>query len=238
MRKKMNLSQYCGMALLSLGLAGCSALKQNLLEGPELSAVGSGLTQETAVDITESTSEAQSLSSDWIGGPTDYFRDSRARRVGDLISVRIGINDNANINSSSDRSRRASANGTATFNVGAFGFIGDGAGSGNASNDSASSGKGTVSRSEKLNLALTVIVRKVYANGNMLVEGSQEVLVNFEKRVVHVSGIVDPRFIAADNSVDYSKIAEARVSYGGSGKISDTQKPRWGMQLWDKISPF
>jgi flagellar L-ring protein FlgH len=234
----MNLYQYCGMTLLCLGLAGCSALKQDLLDGPALSPVGSGLTQETSEVTTGSTSAAQPLADDWVGGPTDYFRDARARRVGDLISVRIGINDNANINSSSDRSRKASANGKATFNVGVYGIIGEGAGSGNASNDSASSGKGTVSRSEKLNLSLTVIVRKVYANGNMLVEGSQEVLVNFEKRVVHVSGIVDPRFIAADNSVDYSKIAEARVSYGGSGKISDTQKPRWGLQLWDKISPF
>ena len=87
-------------------------------------------------------------------------------------------------------------------------------------------------------LALSVVVRDVYPNGTMFVEGSQEVLVSLEKRVVHVSGIVDPRYIASDNSIDYSKIAEARISYGGTGKVSDAQKPRWGVQLWDKLNPF
>jgi flagellar L-ring protein FlgH len=219
-------------------LTGCSAFTQKLIEGPELSPVGSGLTRQVPADMTGSLDRANQASHSWIGGPADYFKDARARHVGDLISVRVGINDNANINSTSDRSRKASSNGTGTFNIGAFGFASHGTGSGTASNDSASSGQGTVTRSEKLNLSLTVVVREVYPNGNMLVEGSQEVLVNMEKRVVHVSGIIDPRFISPDNSVDYSKIAEARVSYGGSGKVSDAQKPRWGVQLWDKINPF
>jgi flagellar L-ring protein precursor FlgH len=207
----LKLGNYLFSALLCIALAGCSAYTQKLIDGPELSPVGSGLTPQVPADATGSIDQAPHAQNSWIGGPADYFRDARARHVGDLISVRIGINDNANINSTSDRSRKASANGTGTFNIGAFGLAGQGTGSGNASNDSASSGQGTVTRSEKLNLSLTVVVRDVYPNGNMLVEGSQEVLVNLEKRVVHVSGIIDPRFISPDNSIDYSKIAEARV---------------------------
>jgi flagellar L-ring protein precursor FlgH len=225
-------------ALICASLCGCSAYTEKLVEGPELSPVGSGLTASQRGEVTGSYVEAASAKKDWVGGPADYFRDSRARHTGDLITVRISINDNANFNSTSDRSRKSSANGSASFDLGIGPLAGKGSGTGAAKNDSASSGQGTVTRSEKLNVSLTVIVRDVYPNGTMLVEGSQEVLVNLEKRIVHVSGIVDPRFINTDNSVDYSKIAEARISYGGSGKVSEAQKPRWGVQLWDKFSPF
>ena len=225
-------------ALLCASLCGCSAYTEKLVEGPDLSPVGSGLSPSQRGDVTGSYVAAASAKPDWVGGPADYFRDSRARHIGDLIGVRIGINDNANFNSTSDRSRKASANGSTSFDLGIGPLSGKGDGTASAKNDSASSGQGTVTRSEKLNLSLTVVVRDVYPNGTMFVEGSQEVLVNLEKREVHVSGIVDPRFINPDNSIDYSKIAEARISYGGTGKISEAQKPRWGVQLWDKFSPF
>ena len=234
----MKLNLVICHALICASLCGCSTYTEKLVEGPDLSPVGSGLSPSQRGDVTGSYVEAASARQDWVGGPADYFRDSRARHTGDLISVRISINDNANFNSTSDRSRKSSANGTASFDLGIGPLVGKGNGTGAAKNDSASSGQGTVTRSEKLNLSLTVVVRDVYPNGTMLVEGSQEVLVNLEKRVVHVSGIVDPRFINSDNSVDYSKIAEARISYGGSGKVSEAQKPRWGVQLWDKFSPF
>lgn len=225
----------CAALLLPILMSGCTPLTNRLMDGPELSPVGSGL---TVGETSPALADAYPAPGDWVGGPADYFRDSRAKRVGDLISVRIGINDNANLNSTSGRSRKGSTNATANFNIAAFAFAGQGSGSGTASNDSASSGQGTVTRSEKLNLTLTVVVRELYPNGNMRVEGSQEILVNMEKRVVHVSGIVDPRLVTPDNSVDYSKIAEARVFYGGAGKISEAQTPRWGTQLWDKINPF
>lgn len=234
----MKLSLVICYGLIFASLGGCSAYTEKLMNGPDLSPVGSGLSPSQRGEVTSSYVAAASAKPDWVGGPADYFRDSRARRTGDLISVRISINDNANFNSTSDRSRKASANGSASFDLGIGPLVGKGDGTGSAKNDSASSGQGTVTRSEKLNLSLTVVVRDVYPNGTMLVEGSQEVLVNMEKRVVQVSGIVDPRFISNDNSIDYSRIAEARISYGGSGKISDAQKPRFGVQLWDKLSPF
>ena len=238
----MNFKSIICLALLCASLGGCSAYTEKLVEGPDLSPVGSGLSPSQRGDVTGTygavSAAAQPSKSDWIGGPADYFRDARAHRSGDLINVRISINDNANFNSTTDRSRKASSNGSGSFNFGIAGLAGSGSGTGAAANNSASSGEGTVTRSEKLNVSLTVIVRDVYPNGNMFVEGSQEVLVNMEKRLVHVSGIIDPRFIGQDNSIDYSKIAEARISYGGNGQVSDAQKPRWGVQLWDKLNPF
>ncbi len=214
-------------------------MTDKLVAGPQLSPV------ENDHDRTLSTGSLQqaytpneSEAQQWIGGPGDYFRDSVARRKGDLITVRIAINDQANFKTSSDTSRKAGSNGSANFNLGFFGLGGTGAGTGATAIDDSASGQGTIARSEKLNVSVAAVVREVLPNGNMVVEGNQQVLVNFERRDVRVTGIIDPRNISKDNSIDYSKIAEARVFYGGLGNASDTQKPRWGAQLWDKISPF
>lgn len=235
----MNYSVSITTLLISLLLTGCSSMTEQLVNGPQLSSVESdqvgGLsTNSLRQAYTPDESEARQ----WIGGPGDYFRDSVARRKGDLITVRIAINDQANFKSSSDTSRKAGSNGSANFNLGLFGLGTTGAGTGTAAIDSSASGQGTIARSEKLNVSVAAVVREVLPNGNMIVEGKQQVLVNFERRDVRVTGIIDPRNISKDNSIDYSKIAEARVFYGGEGKASDTQKLRWGTQLWDKISPF
>ena len=75
-------------------------------------------------------------------------------------------------------------------------------------------------------------------NGNLIISGTQEVRVNFEVRVLTVQGIVRPRDISTENMVSYEKIAEARISYGGRGRMTDVQQPAWGQQLLDMISPF
>jgi flagellar L-ring protein precursor FlgH len=82
------------------------------------------------------------------------------------------------------------------------------------------------------------MVTRVLPNGYLLIEGSQEVEVNFEQRVLHVSGVVRPIDISPENSISYEKIAEARISYGGRGRISEVQQPGWGQQLWDRVAPF
>ena len=214
-------------------------MTDKLTGSPELSPANYARDEKLRVgSITQNESSQETESQQWIGGPGDLFRGSNARRKGDLVTVHIAINDQANFKTSSDRSRKAGFNGAATFNLGFFGLGAAGNGTGTASEDSSSTGQGTVARSEKLNVSMSAIVREVLPNGNMIIEGSQQVLVNYERRDVHVSGIIDPRNIARDNSIDYSKIAEARVFYGGTGSANDSVKPRWGTQLWDKINPF
>ena len=92
-----------------------------------------------------------------------------------------------------------------------------------ASGSADAKGSGSIDRSEKLHLSIAAVVTEVLPEGNLLISGSQEVRVNREVRVLTIAGIVRPYDIADNNMVPYDKIAEARISYGGRGKISEMQ---------------
>jgi flagellar L-ring protein precursor FlgH len=222
-----------------LALTGCSADISDFGVSPPLSSIGETL--GTAAD-QPSVSEVEGLavtSKNWVGGYADYFRDARASRQGDLLTVMISINDKATLNSTSNRSRRSFADGTLGLNYDVMGVVeADVNGSANVDSNTSSAGQGTTARSETIEIAVAAMVTRVLPNGYLLIEGSQEVAVNFEQRALHVSGVVRPVDISPGNSISYEKIAEARISYGGRGRISEVQQPGWGQQLWDRVSPF
>jgi flagellar L-ring protein precursor FlgH len=107
-----------------------------------------------------------------------------------------------------------------------------------ADSESSSEGKGSVDRKEELTTNIAGVVTQLLPNGNMVIEGRQEIRVNFEVRELVVAGVVRPEDIESDNTIDSSKIAQARIAYGGRGQITDVQQARYGQQVLDILLPF
>jgi flagellar L-ring protein precursor FlgH len=115
---------------------------------------------------------------------------------------------------------------------------GTGSFSGDVGSTTKTKSEGDIQRSERIELLVAAVVSDVLPNGNLVISGSQEVRVNFELRILNVAGIVRPVDIAADNTISYDRIAEARIAYGGRGRLMEVQQPPWGQQLVDDLSPF
>ena len=158
--------------------------------------------------------------------------------VGDIMTVNISINDKATLSNESDRSRTTSRK----FGInGAYEWQGIGQGGSSdldLSSKSDSAGSGATARSENIRLQVAAVVTDVLPNGNLVIRGSQEVRVNYEMRILTIAGIVRPADIGAENSINYERIAEARISYGGRGRITEVQQPPIGQQIVDLVSPF
>jgi flagellar L-ring protein precursor FlgH len=108
----------------------------------------------------------------------------------------------------------------------------------NTNSATTNAGAGGVSRSEKISLTIAAVVSQVLPNGNMVIQGTQEVRTNAELRQLTVAGIVRPEDISSANTIKHTQIAEARISYGGRGDISRVQKTPAGQSLVEKFSPF
>jgi flagellar L-ring protein FlgH len=238
-------------ALLATGLAasGCSSIDRlaSIGEKPALTAIENPTTQPgyKPVQMPMPKPEVASYNANslWRNGSRAFFKDQRARQIGDILTITVNFTDKANIANDTQRSR------TNKEDSGITDFAGSKLLTGSAASvlpgrlltaDSASSseGKGSVTRQENLQTNVAAVVTQTLPNGNLVVEGKQEIRVNYEIRELIVAGIVRPEDIQSDNTIDSSKIAQARIAYGGRGQISDVQQPRYGQQVMDVLLPF
>ncbi len=237
------------LPLLPLALLGaCSFHPSEIGQVPHMTPVGSGLAQATLPIKSSPTPRPvyRPGNSLWQDTSADFFRDPRASQVGDLVTVKISIQDTAKLKNDTNRQRKSDGNMDANFSY-ALNTAGvnkhlQASGSGSfkpsVTAETKTDSQAQIDRSETINLLVAAVVTGVLPNGNLIISGTQEVRVNFEVRELHVAGIVRPRDITTDNAVSYEKIAEARISYGGRGRNTEIQQPGWGQQVIDAISPY
>lgn len=220
---------------------------QPQVQGPSLAAPNGAVYPAAyrANGPNQASYQPASANSLWQTGARAFFNDQRASRVGDILTVQISIDDSAQTTNSTNRSRSSStqtgASSLAGFEEKLQKVL---PGTPDISNllefgsDSASQGQGSINRQEKINVTVAAVVTGVLPNGNLAIQGRQEVRTNAELRELTVAGIVRPQDISSANTVRHTQIAEARISYGGRGDISRIQKASAGQSLVERFSPF
>jgi flagellar L-ring protein FlgH len=248
-QSKLRFLTTASMLALAAATGGCSSIERlsAIGEKPSLSSIENPTTQPgyKPVQMPMPTPQTASYSPNslWRNGSRAFFKDQRARQVGDLLTVTVNITDKAKFDNETKRSR------TNKEDSGVTDFAGAKLLSGNAAkvmpgkiltadSTAQSEGKGSVDRTEDLKTSVAAVVTQILPNGNLVVEGRQEIRVNFEVRELIVAGIVRPEDIQSDNTIDSTKIAQARIAYGGRGQITDVQQPRYGQQVLDVLLPF
>lgn len=235
-------------ALASALLNGCAYVDRlkSIGQQPALTAVDNPTThpgyKPVQMPMPAAQPAAYNPNSLWRNGSRAFFKDQRAHQVGDILTVKVNITDKANIDNETKRTR------TMTEDSGINNFFGKPKNPimntpvptriFTADSSTTGNGKGSVDRSEELRTNVAGVVTQVLPNGNLVIEGKQEIRVNFEVRELIVAGIVRPEDIESDNTIDSNKIAQARIAYGGRGQITDVQQSRYGEQILDILLPF
>lgn len=234
------------VSALALSLGACSTIKETVA-GPQLAPMGypSGMTPQTLQIVPQPAPQPASPNSLWRVGARTFFADQRARNIGDILTVKIEIDDKAQVSNSTARSRGNEVNAGVSHFFGLENSLGRAFPSGfdptqmiGMNGDVTSNGAGTISRSEKVSLTVAAVVTGVMPNGNLVIQGRQEVRTNAEVRELTVAGIVNPADISAANTIDQTQIAEARISYGGRGDVTGVQRAPMAQRVVERFSPF
>jgi flagellar L-ring protein precursor FlgH len=240
-------SRLLALAVL-LPLGACSSVVE-AVKGPELAPVGYPAAlvpiQQPLVSARVPPPAPASANSLWRVGAREFFADQRAGRVGDILTVLIDIDDSAKTINSTTTSRTAGVTAGIPHLLGLEQSLGhllpsayDPANAIETNSKTANTGAGAVNRAEKISLTIAAVVTAVMPNGNMVIQGTQEVRTNTDVRTLTVAGIVRPEDISSANTIKHTQIAEARISYGGRGDISRVQKTPAGQSLMEKFLPF
>jgi flagellar L-ring protein FlgH len=228
------------LILCVLLLNGCGYRLEKTAEPAALLPVGAGVQNPLMLQGPNPSPAfpAMPTRSLWNDRGAQMFRDRRASGPGDIVTVLIDVDDRAALSSLTNRSRNGSATLGIDASLNTFGVAGQGNAGLNASGQTKAGGEGSVRRSERIQLSVAALVTGVLPNGNLLISGLQEIRVTNEKRSLGVQGIIRSKDISPDNTVRYDQLAEARVSYGGGGSVSEVQQPAWLHQIYDQVAPF
>lgn len=236
------LKRKFGILVFAILLQGCNTSFHDLGPPPQLTSVDYEVPLEQVIVAPEPAvlqgpqRVSMTDNSIWKREEVGYFRDTRAFKIGDILTVNISINDSARLNNSSGResSINGSLNSGGNISVPIFGELPSITADSSIGGDLELERAGSVDRTERINLQVAAAVIDSSPNGNLHIIGSQEVRVNHELRILTVQGFVRAKDILPDNTIPYEKIAEARITYGGHNS-RQVKKP---IRDWKIFKPF
>ncbi len=250
-KKLRNSLRLTTVLMIFTVLAGCSSIGRLAEVGkdPALSKISNPLARKNYRPVSLPMPAPEKVSDNsnslWRSGARAFFRDHRAKNVGDILTVSMNLSDSATLANKTERDRKDSESANVTNLLGLESEFSkklpqaiSPSAVANFGNTHSTSGDGSIKRSEAISLTFAAVVTQILPNGNLVIFGSQEVRVNAELRNLMVTGVIRPEDIESDNTITHTKIAEMRVAYGGRGTMSGLQRPRWGTQIWDILFPF
>ncbi len=185
----------------------------------------------------------------WIstGNNGKLFLDYKGRQVGDIIVVKIVENSSASNSNTTSTTKSTNYDTGITnlmglpLNLGMTNFLGSGKDFDptiKAATKNSFSGQGKKSKSDVVKATVATRVIGLLPSGNMVIKGSREIIVDQEKQIISIKGIIRQKDVDADNSVLSTKIADAQIKYSGAGVISDANKKGWLSNVIDWVWPF
>jgi len=246
--KRPGYSRYLAPLLAATLLSGCNALSRvsQIGETPPLTTIQDPRQQPgyrpVSLPMPTPVVAERRPNSLWQTGSRAFFKDQRASQPGDILTIQVAFDDKAQFDNNTQGQRTTQEqDGVSSL----FGFGGTiahlPATTNNIANINGTTNNQAVAeikREEQVTVNVAAMVTQVLPNGDLVVVGRQEMRVNYEVRDLQVTGVVRPQDISSTNTISLDKLAEARISYGGRGQITNIQQPRYGEQLLDAISPF
>jgi flagellar L-ring protein precursor FlgH len=236
-------------ALIGLGACNAGQRLSEIGEAPALSEAGNPNMIASAQPIgfpqPEPVHHTRQPNSLWEPGARAFFKDQRAGKVGDILTVIIQVSDKAELKNETKRSRNTAESDSASALLGfeskfkeVLPSAVDPTKMADITGKTQNDGKGEINRQDTVNLRVAAVVTQVLPNGNLVISGKQEMVINYDLRELKITGVIRPEDINSANSINYDQIAEARIAYGGRGQMMDVQQARYGEQLFDMIYPF
>jgi flagellar L-ring protein precursor FlgH len=252
MQKTLNrLTPAVFAVILIAGLVGCAADRNNIQPALQQMQAKEEMTLEAA---SEPSGNADGSLWQVRSSLNGMFIDTKARNVGDIVTVKIDESAKASNKANTDTERTSSLEAGIEKLFGLEDWwqnqilpnikgdwpridpFGNPSVKGNLK--SKFKGDGETTRSGTLSAFITCRVVDVMPNGNLKIVGTREVMVNYENQLIILSGIIRPRDISDQNVILSTFISGAKIAYSGSGIVDDRQRPGWLANLLNNAWPF
>jgi flagellar L-ring protein precursor FlgH len=219
--------------VLGLGALGCSLPK----------VMNPNQTKAPSIPYQEDSIPPALLSDGSLWQDRSPVADFRARRVNDLVTIRIVESTNAKMKGDLTTSRVGANSLQATSFLGKVATLGLGDGKAvetpvTSATTNTFKGAGTTDRSAAFTTTVSARVVKVLGNGNLVFEGFRDIQLNNEVQRLYIAGMINPIFLDVNNSIGSGQVAELKLGYGGRGVVDETTKPGYVSRLLNYFWPF